>query len=205
MKKNLLILISGSMLSLLSINSADATVHIITSGGTGTSNSFLPQTTNAVVGDTITWIWLSGVHTTQSTTIPAGAASWSYMNLTGSNTTFSYLPTVVGTYNYDCHASTPHGMNGVIIVTANTTGIVSTDYNSSVSVFPNPCFGKITIEMPAAKLITFFTISGKKIKSCIIQKGQTKSEIDISELSTGIYFVEIYDGTKIVTKKIVVQ
>ena len=71
--KTIYFLISLSLASLLSINLANATVHIITSGGSGTSNSFTPENATAIVGDTITWTWLSGVHTTESAAIPAGA------------------------------------------------------------------------------------------------------------------------------------
>ena len=37
---------------------------------------FKAKTVNALVGDTIIWIWKSGIHTTTSTTIPANAKAW---------------------------------------------------------------------------------------------------------------------------------
>lgn len=71
---------------------------------------FNPATLNVVVGDVVKWVWVSGTHTTTSSTIPAGAASWD-SPITGTSTTFSYTVTVAGTYNYVC---TPHEAFGMV-------------------------------------------------------------------------------------------
>lgn len=88
-----------------------AAVHIIQ-----VSNfQFSPSTVNAAVGDTIHWVWVSGFHTTTSTSVPAGAATWN-ANLQGAGQTFDYVPTVAGTYNYWCAIHTT-AMEGVLNVT----------------------------------------------------------------------------------------
>ncbi len=72
---------------------------------------FNPQTiTNVNPGDTIHWVWVTGTHTTTSTTIPAGAATWDEP-ITSSSPTYDYIPTVPGTYNYKC---TPHAGMGMV-------------------------------------------------------------------------------------------
>ncbi len=100
---------------------AHATVHNIQVA----NFQFTPSTINAVVGDSITWTWVGGSHTTtcdpasQGTgnSLPAGAATWnSPMNAT--NTTFTYQLTVAGTYNYYCIPHAVFGMKGVINVSA---------------------------------------------------------------------------------------
>ena len=65
---------------------------------------FSPANVNALVGDVIQWKWSSGTHTTTSTNIPIGAASWD-KNITSTTTTYSYTLTVAGTYN--CMHSSP--------------------------------------------------------------------------------------------------
>lgn len=91
--------------------SAHATTHVVT-----VSNfQFSPATVNAVVGDTIKWVWSNGFHTTTSLTIPAGAASWS-APIQSAGETFSYELTVAGTYNYWCAIHTTE-MEGTINVT----------------------------------------------------------------------------------------
>lgn len=77
------------------------------------SNFFTPSNvTSANVGDSVKWQWLNGNHNTTSNTIPAGAASW-VAPINNSATSFIYVLTVAGTYNYEC---TFHGgMTGTII------------------------------------------------------------------------------------------
>src|SRR5262245_14694334 len=66
------------------------------------SLTFSPANVNINLGDTIKWKWVSGTHTTTSTTIPGGAAGWS-MNINSGATIFTYVPAVTGTYNYQCN------------------------------------------------------------------------------------------------------
>jgi len=169
---------------------ANATEHIIYAQGTTIpTDIFVPSVTNAVVGDTVTWIWVNGVHTTESVTIPAGAATWA-SDLDTNNTTFSYVVTVPGSYYYDCHPLFSHGMDGTIEVTA-ATGIRSTDLTGASSIYPNPFTDKITIETPHAEMIVIYNIMGQEIKSVAVQKGQSKIEIAANELTNGVYFFSI--------------
>ncbi|CAN5584344.1 hypothetical protein BH10BAC2_BH10BAC2_11080 [soil metagenome] len=84
-----------------------ATVHKIK-----VSNfQFSPRRVNALVGDTILFVYKNGFHTTTSTTIPSGAAPWdSPMDV--NTTRYSYVITVPGTYNYIClpHAAEMQGI-----------------------------------------------------------------------------------------------
>jgi len=78
---------------------------------------FTPKTVNARVGDTISWSWQNGTHTTTSTSVPAGATSWdSPMN--SSSTRFRTRVTVAGTYRYQCSFHFAMGMKGTIKVMA---------------------------------------------------------------------------------------
>src|SRR5438552_7060576 len=94
--------------TLLILKFSFATTHLVE-----VSNfQFSPATVNAVVGDTIKWTWVSGFHTTTSTTVPAGAATWD-ANIQGAGQTFSYKLTVEGTYNYLCSVH-PTQMTGTL-------------------------------------------------------------------------------------------
>lgn len=196
-------IMSLSLASVLGINLANATVYIVNAQGTTIpTDIFVPKTTNALVGDTIKWIWVSGVHTTESISIPAGAAPWA-SDLNSSTTTFSYVVTKVGTYNYDCHASTPHGMNGSIVVAA-ATGIPVNDNEHVSSAYPNPFADKIMIEAPHADFIYIYNRMGQKINSVEVKNGQTKVEIDVAELTKGIYLYSIIkEGVIVETRKLV--
>jgi plastocyanin len=104
-------LIIALFMTLSFLVSAKATTYTVS-----VSNyQFSPATVNAVVGDTIKWVWVNGFHTTTSLTIPAGAASWN-APIQNSGETFSYELTVAGTYNYWCAIHTTE-MEATINVT----------------------------------------------------------------------------------------
>lgn len=112
---------------MLTSNTAHATKWVVDVQNYNFSPSTLPDVN---VGDTIRWEWVSGSHTTTSTTIPAGAASWDH-SINSSNTFYEYSVTVAGTYNYKC---TPHqgmGMVGTFTATA-TPAIVSISPDQAV-------------------------------------------------------------------------
>jgi plastocyanin len=96
--------------------------------------SFSPANiSNVQLGDTIRWVWISGTHTTTSTTIPAGAAIWDNP-ITSTNTSFEYKVIVAGTFNYKC---TPHSSMGMIgsftAVAAATLSVLPPNQNVSAA------------------------------------------------------------------------
>jgi plastocyanin len=87
------------------------------------SFTFSPQNIHVGVGDTIKWIYDSDNlydHTTTSGVIPNNATDWD-APLTATDTTFIYVVTEEGTYNYVC---TPHApsMSGTITVLRRPSG-----------------------------------------------------------------------------------
>src|ERR1044071_4176855 len=78
---------------------------------------FTPSTVNAAPGDTITWMWQNGMHTTTSTNIPAGSRSWN-SPIDSANTRFRLKLRVAGTYSYQCNFHFAQGMVGTIVVSA---------------------------------------------------------------------------------------
>jgi plastocyanin len=96
--------------------SVNATIVNITVGGA--SNTFSPSSTTITLGDTIRWQWAGGSHTTTSLGIPASAAAWN-QPMNSASTTFSYKPTQLGVYNYQCNPHAP-AMAGTFTVSAPT-------------------------------------------------------------------------------------
>ncbi len=190
--KKIYTLISFSLFAFL----GNATVHTITVS----SNQFTPATTNAVCGDTIMWVWSSGSHTTTSTTIPSCATAWDNP-INSTSLTYTIVVPCAGTYNYKC---TPHTSQvGSIVVTC-VAGATSISNNYFSAAYPNPFASKLTIEFSNADLISLYNIVGEKIKTITVQHGQTKAEINSSDLTNGIYFYcVIKEGVVIETRKIV--
>lgn len=111
MIKSVLSLLAVTILiSYVTVTEAFAVKHIVNVQ----NYVFVPANLNVQVGDTIRWVWINGVHTTTSTTIPTGASSWD-APMTSSNPVFEYRVGVSGVYNYLC---TPHSSSQIGSFTA---------------------------------------------------------------------------------------
>ncbi len=97
----------GIFIAIMLTTGAYATKHIVNVQNFVFTPANLP---NVFVGDTIRWVWVNGSHTTTSTTIPAGAATWN-SPISFSVQVYEYKITIPGTYNYRC---TPHFSSGMI-------------------------------------------------------------------------------------------
>ena len=101
---------------------------------------FNPSTLNNVSpGDTIRWQWVQGSHTTTSSSIPSGAASWDELINSG-NQVYEYTALVSGTYNYVC---TPHaGMGQVGSFTVNAAAPLTVNATADPS---KVCLGQSAV------------------------------------------------------------
>jgi|GEM_PF-2617268 len=79
--------------------------------------------------------------------------------------------------------------------------------HSSFNISPNPAYNKIMIrcEQPNIKDVTIFNLQGKQVLSIVYSTLQSASEIDISDLSKGIYIIKLYNESYIVNRKLVIQ
>jgi len=102
------------------------------------------------------------------------------------------------------------GDNGKILKYAVSGAGVGEHENYLLSVYPMPCTDKVTIRylIPDARcqMIEIYNISGKRILEleCPAKKGGVyETGIDVSDLPSGIYFVRMGSGNKIMVQKIV--
>lgn len=130
MKKSLICSMAIVLLfALFNPDIASATKHTVSVQDFSFSPASIPDVT---VGDTIRWVWVSGTHTTTSTTIPSGAVSWNH-SITSTSTSYEYKVLVAGTYNYKC---TPHAAMGMVasfVAKAQTASLSITPLNRDVS------------------------------------------------------------------------
>jgi len=104
--------------------------------------------------------------------------------------------TVVGTGTNSCKGNTT-----VSQIVEACTGISANQLQTgAVKVFPNPTNGVFTIEMPNAQMnsVELLDISGRLISTTTI--GDSKTDIDLSSLASGIYYARIQSdkGSEIV-------
>ncbi len=83
----------------------------------GPSLAFSPSTVTVAPGETVTWVWAAGPHSTTSNAT-TGPETWD-SGIQGSGATFSHLFSTPGSWPYYCAVhSSPAGttMNGVVLV-----------------------------------------------------------------------------------------
>jgi len=161
---------------------------------------FSPSTITSVqIGDTIHWEWKEGSHTTTSTTIPSGASAWD-RNLTSSQTTYDYIPTVAGTYNYVC---TPHATMGMVgsFVVMPVSGIGNASSSVALTVSPNPFTSKVTVGLAAdsqrkIESLRIYDITGKFLteQSFAIDLAGSSREVNVTGLPAGLLLFEFRDN-----------
>src|SRR6266478_7308896 len=116
MKKILLLTMALAMCSVSAASAAKIRVRV-------QNFTFQPATINAHVGDMIIWRFVNGMHTTTSTSVPAGAQTWN-APIDSTHTQFRYRLQVAGTYQYQCNFHFAQGMVGTIVVSAASPGQV---------------------------------------------------------------------------------
>ncbi|MDP1622882.1 MAG: T9SS type A sorting domain-containing protein [Bacteroidales bacterium] len=87
--------------------------------------------------------------------------------------------------------------------------VAITEYtNPGLQIVPNPASGTLLIELPAnygEMEISLFNIQGKNSVKIIPQPGKGQSEIDVSGIPKGVYFIRVTAGKRFVaTGKVVV-
>ncbi len=145
----------------------------------------------------------------QSTNNPT-SWSWTFM---GANITSSTLqnPTVVfsspGTYKVTLTASNANGIGSTYVYYVTVTVSTSLFHSklSQISIYPNPTTSKFNIDF-GNKIsninVDIVDLVGKKIYESSFENAKD-AEIDISNQSNGIYFLNIYSETEKKTFKIV--
>ncbi|MFN8310432.1 MAG: T9SS type A sorting domain-containing protein [Chitinophagales bacterium] len=170
--------------------SVSATTHHVIFGGSAGFN-FSPSNLNASVGDTIVWTGDFSMHTVTSTSVPAGALPFN--NTSG--TIFQYVVTVPGTYNYHCNIHSQ--MTGTITVSG-TTGFDEFKA-ASVSIYPTSVqeFLNVSISEIVVDRYVIVNLLGKST-----QEGNLVNEkIRVSDLPSGVYFLNLLTSRGLITKR----
>lgn len=163
---------------------------------------FSPATLTLPLGDTIKFMWMSGSHTTTSTTLPGGAASWD-QDMTNANDSLVYVPTVAGTYNYKCKPHESMGMVGSFIVSP-VNGI--SDLSATgFSIAPNPAHGSLRIESKeTVHAVQILDISGRvrQQQPAIHQKSFT---MPLDGVTPGIYMLRLQTPSGFVAQRLIIE
>ena len=96
-------------------------------------------------------------------------------------------------------------IDNVTVSAENSLSIVDNELNNSMSLYPNPTSDKITLKGGHSefKKIKLYNFLGQDVTFLVevVEVDKTKTRIDLSNLNTGLYFINTKNTSKIVYKK----
>ncbi len=150
-------------------------------------------------GDTVRWTWTDALP--HSVTSESGSQeNFDSGILTGNGTQFSYTFTQVGVNPYKCEVHS--NMQGTI--TVEQTVSIDEKFRKNISLYPNPVSNKLTV-------VSLYKLDSYKIHNILgklVAQGAANgniTEIDLSNLESGMYFIKAISGEMQSTFKVMKQ
>lgn len=141
------------------------------------------------LGDTVQWLPLDEpfmVHTITSTNIPDGAASFDQIWQAPADTFFQYIPMLAGLYEYECTPHASSGMIGSINVIDSSTEVDISSIDNNLF-YPNPVRDVINFkEYDSTSSYVIYNNNGQ-----VLMAGKLEKEIDVSNFSSGVYYLQM--------------
>jgi plastocyanin len=190
----------SALFALISVGAFSTTYTISNSGTT-----FTPATVTIKVGDTISFQIASShnaVEVSQATWTANGNTALPGFSVGFGGGTVTGL--TVGTHYYVCAPHASSGMKGQIIVNT-ATGITDLISNKQISIYPNPTTGNFVVQYKGTTTqnvknasMEVYNLRGEQI--CSLPVLSEKTSVDLSDLTSGSYFVRINDNEKTYSK-----
>lgn len=174
------VLLSGSIDSVLQVNSSGLYNVIISKGGcTDTADAVaitihdLPIASITIVGDTL------------KATTGFASYQWNYEGTIIAGAVLPYyLPAINGNYSVTVTDTNGCSASSESILFENTTGIVDRELLNSIQIYPNPSSDKVYIKATKKLIGRLTTIDGR-----LIGEIEAPGIIDMSTLSEGMYLL----------------
>lgn len=96
-------------------------------------------------------------------------------------------------------------------ILTNVTSIEENELKNKFSIYPNPVEGQTTINFEKAlnyknQRVEIYNILGEKVSETILNAGVQKININVNNLESGVYFVNILaEGVRVGSKKMIVK
>ena len=82
----------------------------------------------------------------------------------------------------------------------------STDLvNNTVDIYPNPSNGNFSVMSHFDGRVDIVDVTGKLIHPGVVVKANQMIEVNMPELSAGVYFVRLYSNNSMTTERIVIS
>lgn len=172
---------------------------------------FSPDTMTVESGDTVTWQWESGFHTTTANGIPDGAMQWNEL-LDSMHTSFSYVVTVAGTYHYISIPDLP-SMAGRFTLPApagiNTVAQSPFSFELMGNLVRDRVIISCVSRITAGAVITMYNQSGQRVQTITgttMLAGKHEYTFYLEEVfPAGLYFIVLQVQDAALSRKMVIQ
>lgn len=109
-----------------------------------------------------------------------------YVDILGENN-LSFTPTAIGSYSVDITKNGSTRRSDCVDI--NTLGNKDFDFNSKLSVYPNPFKDEISVNVDANAKVEIFNLIGEIVYNGKINSGTTS--LNLSNIATGVYLMKI--------------
>lgn len=184
-------------------NCVNTTTRVVTVNALPTVGVTVTPTAASVCSGSATTVTLSGT----------GASVYTWSD--GISNGIAFTPTATHTYTVTGTAINTCTNTATKLVTVSTCGGgVGIDENAPVegfNIYPNPTTGIFNISMSNANFsqiwITIFDLTGKEVFSATDKNISTdyKKQINLGNLTSGMYYVRLFTGTDVKTKKLIIE
>lgn len=133
-----------------------------------------------------------------------GGVSYVWSSNAGSATTTSVSvnPTTTDTYTVTGTDANGCVNSNVVTITVNTCGSGINNFAANnVAIYPNPFSSSITVETESATQIAVVNVVGQIVYSAALNSG--KHAIDLSNLTKGVYYLQLKTGANTTNRKLI--
>ena len=202
----------------VSVNPTSTTVYTVNSAVSGCTN-MVTYTLNVTTTPTVAVASTAtndSICIGNSTTLNASGVATSYSwtptaSITGTGASVVAHPTVTTTYTLTGHTGTCIGTNTITISVGACVGINQLTVNgTSVSFYPNPSNGLVTVNLYNVKPGTTLNVSdllGNEVYKTSVNTNSLNQNmnLDLSSLPKGIYLFGVSNGNQSKVQKLIIQ
>ena len=117
-----------------------------------------------------------------------------------------YIPTVIGTYNYQCNFHVSMGMIGTFVVST-TAGVAEMPKTQgALTIFPNPASGNLHIQYNSKDLPVYLMITDMDGREMLKKKYNVFSDadIDVKDIPNGDYILSVRQLHKVHSQRLTI-
>ncbi|MGO4911857.1 T9SS type A sorting domain-containing protein [Leeuwenhoekiella sp. W20_SRS_FM14] len=162
----------------------------------------LQSTLEIEVGDTVQWVFGETIPQNLMNTSFGTSTNFGLRKLQVKGSVYEFVFDKKGIYTFE--SSFKKSLKGSIKVTDSKSYFLKE--KEGYKIYPNPVKDRIYFENPAESdplEITFYDVLGKQVKRNLLSSSMAQSGMDVSELKRGVYLVQIDNGSRSFTQKLV--